>query len=170
MYLEIPNALRRGQLVNQPPVPAFFQDEPAQGKKPRRVTYWLFFGFERPRGARRARRGHEGDWERVSIDLDADDDPSTLTTVLGRVPWDTVKRTAIDGHPVLYATQGTHALTLTRPATTKRSLAWKTWAPPGGIRDVTKETWYGFGGAWGHAGARGGRTGPLGPSAYARPL
>ena len=168
IYLEGADDLRRGQLVHDPPVPAFFRTDEA---KPAEITYWMFFGASRRR-ARPPRRTREGDWERVTIRLDDKKKPAWLVLPSSERPvaWEDVRRTK-DGHPVLFAALGRHALFVgacRSPRTSEtcredpraRGLRWDTWRD---ARDVTVQPWYGFGGAWGHAGRRSGLTGPLGP-------
>jgi hypothetical protein len=50
-----------------------------------------------------------------------------------------------------------------------RGFLWDPLAEPGDLREVRAEPWYGFGGAWGHAGRFKDTTGPLGPSKYKLP-
>jgi hypothetical protein len=187
-YLEGANSQRPGQLVSDPPVPLFFEATRAADKT-LRISYWAFFAFARPfRGNPRA-RGVEGDWERVTIVFDAKDKPALLR--LPRAPRE-VKWSALtlrDGHPLLYATARTHELATTPLSIRDRSartcvsrdgrrrctlrvrsddLLWRPWLLDGGVRDVSEEPWYGFGGAWGHASSESRTTGPLGPSPYVR--
>ncbi|MCE7891597.1 MAG: hypothetical protein DYH12_18180 [Sorangiineae bacterium PRO1] len=164
MYLELDDRLRRGQLLSDPPVRTFYAIKDSE------ITYWLFFGATR-RFARPPRVAREGDWERITIRLDHEHRPAAAVLPIGdgAVPWHHVTTTK-DGHPILFASLERHALfhtpcALPRTNTCRthpraRGLRWDTWKM---LEDVAEQPWFGFGGAWGHAGARSDLTGPLGP-------
>ena len=75
MYLESPSSLRRGQLVEDPPVPIFY--EVVKRDKPAQIKYWLFFGAN-GHAARRRRPPREGDWEWFTLRLDAKNRPKSV--------------------------------------------------------------------------------------------
>jgi hypothetical protein len=76
------------------------------------VRYWLFYSFDdwRSRGDR-LWQAHEGDWENVSVALDADLKPifaAYSQHCSGTVrAWSKVKR--VDTHPIDYVALGSHA-------------------------------------------------------------
>jgi len=190
-YLDAPNRLRTGQLVPDPPVPIFFDVRAKKGKaRPLRITYWLFFGFQRPLG-RPARPGREGDWQRFAIEFDDKRAPTrVILPARGgsrRLAWPAVSKFHDTTHPVVYAALQSHELHATRrpsrglqdrglcarrpPSAVcplqlrNEGLRWRTWAPPTRVQYVRAQRWYGFAGAWGRAGRNSATTGPLGPTA-----
>lgn len=150
------------------------------------ITYWYFFAFSNPfRGAGVADAGgHEGDWERVSIRLNAADRATEVAYYQHRgepsrkngriVSWSELaaEGSVRDEHPVVFVARGTHA---SYPKACKRVLGIKRcivdrrdagslWTASGRLRDVALEPWYGFAGAWGQLHTSdGGRSGPAGP-------
>lgn len=189
-------ALRRGiQSVPGSPTyrgaPVFY--EYFQG---RYVTYWFFYAYNEYRlplpNVDAALQTHEGDWERVSIQLDADDNPLNVfyyhhaDGMLAQ--WETIDKH--DGtHPIVFSAKGSHG---SYPAAdlyptevpglmdvAARGPMWTTWDD---LADVKAQPWYGFGGAWGEVSglvivptpfgslSGGDYTGPLGPSSYKNSL
>lgn len=150
------------------------------------ITYWYFFAFSNPfRGKGIAdRAGHEGDWERVSIRLNAADRATEVAYYRHRaepsrknggiLSWSELaaEGSVRDEHPVVFVARGTHA---SYPKECKRLLGIKRclvdrrdagslWTASAHLRDVTLEPWYGFAGAWGQLHASDGRrSGPAGP-------
>lgn len=195
-YLDLsddPN-LRRGMSppsLDQPGAPVFYEYVP--GKY---VTYWFFypyddFSFPHPLGDVSLQR-HEGDWERISIQLDSTDSPLNLFYYShgdGELAyWETIDR--YEGtHPIVYSAKGSHASYLGEGLqqtlcyrglcahdSTARGPQWPTWK---NLRQVEAQPWYGFGGAWGAVDALNTPvgsvlgedfTGPLGPSGYKNSL
>ena len=117
---------------------------------------------------------HEGDWERVTVYLDADDptdaDPAGVAlyrhSTKSFEPWNRVER---DGtHPIAYSSIGSHA-TLPTPdfgfidVGDRNGPRWETAEK---LAQVEEQPWYGFGGAWGRLGKVRDSTGPLGPGAH----
>lgn len=167
MYLEAPDLMRRGQLVRRLKVPAFFEATTSKAK-PLEITYWLFFGASRP-FARPPKPSREGDWERFTLRFDAKRKPKELVLRADEPPvaWKDVEQ--VNGHPKLYASLDTHALytttSRTRPGKSPRGHGLRWVITPTDLHNVRTQPWYGFGGAWGHAGGRGDLTGPPGPTA-----
>jgi hypothetical protein len=115
---------------------------------------------------------HEGDWERITVYLDAAE-PAINPPVgvafyrhaaSGFVPWSQVK-TAQGSHPTVYSAIGSHA-SLPAPdfgfvdVGDRNGRRWRTWDD---LLPVREQPWYGFGGAWGRVGRVRDATGPLGP-------
>jgi hypothetical protein len=175
------DALRHGiphppnSLVH-PGAPVFFEYVPRQY-----VTYWFFYPYDEfsfPDGV--PLQFHEGDWERVSVQLDENEDPLHVFYYSHddgmRVPWPEIER--FETHPVVYSAKGSHAsypgpgshLTSSGlPDRTNSGPEWHTWND---LLKVEAQPWFGFGGAWGQVGEPHfpvpGKdfTGPLGPSKY----
>jgi hypothetical protein len=153
------------------------------------VTYWFFYPYDKFEIPALPNQHHEGDWERISIQLNANETPTNVFYYAHEngefAPWLAVDK--FDGtHPVVYSAKGSHAsylkqgeqeklqcfLTLCAHDSTDRGPRWSTWND---LRKVEAQPWYGFGGAWGQVDAintPGGSfygkyfTGPLGPSPY----
>lgn len=159
-----------------PGAPVFYDYVPGQY-----VTYWFFYPYDEftfPDGV--ALQFHEGDWERVSVQLDENDNPLHVF-FYGHdggqaVGWTETER--FDNHPIVYSARGSHASYphagnhfLQGPIYDRANAGpeWHTWND---LRDVKTQPWYGFGGAWGQVGEDHdpvpGKdfTGPLGPSPY----
>lgn len=160
------------------------------------ITYWVFYAFDEPvaivttpnpppgldLGALTARLAHEGDWERVVVELTPALDPRGVRyhehAGSRFLPWGRVPMQ--EGHPVAYVAQGTHA-SYPSAGETRQCIgtvgclvdrrdaghAIRAWRP-GGLVPVRAQSWYGFGGAWGRVGELDATTGPLGPSRYKR--
>jgi hypothetical protein len=139
--------------------------------------------------------GHEGDWEGLEVVLAASGLPTEVRyhqhSLTAAVPWSNVCKasdqgqedcTADEGHPIAYSARGSHASYPAEGAVpqclgssgpkkylclddeSSRGPQWRTWEDA--LLPAEAQPWYGFGGAWGHAGRDGDTTGPLGPSFY----
>ena len=117
---------------------------------------------------------HEGDWERVTLYLDADDPTGAPPAGVALYrhstqtieTWDRVERE--DTHPVAYSAIGSHA-TLPSPDFGFIDVGDRDgprWETAKGLRVVEEQPWFGFGGAWGRVGKVRDSTGPLGPGAH----
>lgn len=142
---------------------------------PRRyITYWLFYArnYAIVAGVRDV---HEGDWERIAVQLDARNQATAVAYWQHLCDadvhsWDKMKRDrAIAGlsHPRVYVAKGAHAsyhvprsrTPISCPPWVNRGVGdrhpgggvtWETWQNGSrGFREVKKQTWYGFGGSWG---------------------
>jgi hypothetical protein len=160
-FLNFPNALRgRGSAK----APVYYDYRPGHY-----VTYWFFYAFN---DAPTQAFDHEGDWEQISVRLDARN-RATAVAFFGHgspctLPIGEVHRRR--GHPVVFSANGTHASYWTAGSfrhgidQTGRGTAWRTWQH---LRNVRARPWFGYGGAWGEVGAQGtDTTGPLGPSRF----
>lgn len=162
-HLDLDDAYHRGAASGDE---VFFGDTPVyyDYEPGRHVTYWLFFGFSAP-GARIAERigrtgvgraGHEGDWEGISIELDAEDRPLRARYFahgerVPAIPWSALRK--LEGHPVVFSALGSHASYAANERqpdfdVTAGGPIWATWLL---LADVRRQPWYGFGGAWGRA-------------------
>jgi hypothetical protein len=143
------------------------------------VQYWFFYPFDDAISG----FNHEGDWERIAIKLDASNQPTTVRLYRHNcfldVPWSNPLKSGT--HPIIFSANGTHGSysrpgahgthdctgsSLTPDDQTDYGPAWSTWKF---MADVTRQPWYGFGGAWGEVGNGALTTGPLGPSRYKPP-
>jgi len=134
-------------------------------------VYWFFYGRNelKPLGTPVGNR-HEGDWERVAVQLDGDQ--PVAVTFFGHggdpcsMPWAEVD--PVDDHPVVYAALGSHASYPSKgwhvtPPTfdyTSQGVQWKTEEH---ARPVAEEPWYGYRGRWGSPSEVPGFGGPSGP-------
>lgn len=130
------------------------------------LSYFFFYGYnEGPQGVGDI-QNHEGDWERITVQLDENDQPTEVRYSAhdgqGAVrPWSEASE---NGHPVVYVAKGSHA-SLPEPGD------WKTNAygildegSRDGRRfessslgldaavDVTRQDWYGSNVSWGERG------------------
>jgi hypothetical protein len=146
------------------------------------VTYWFFYSYND--GV--AWGNHEGDWERISVKLNANNNATEVAMYrhpegcYKTLPWSSVSKVSGTTHPVIYSSEGAHGSystagdqfdTCTHSVIvdhTEAGHAWDTWKR---LADVEKQPWYGFGGAWGEVGNNfpTDTTGPLGPSQYKPP-
>jgi hypothetical protein len=142
------------------------------------VVYWFFYAYNRTRvhGQNRVRFDHEGDWERIIVDLDARNRPKQVayerhgcrSTI---VPWRLVPRADSTGrrsrsgtHPVVYSARGRHgsyaqvgdgsrahchSRAVGDDVVARGGRQWQTWER---MARVDRQPWFGFGGAWGEVG------------------
>ena len=153
----------------------------------RYVTYWFFYPYDDGEG--NVNLNHEGDWERISVHLDANNNATQVRLYRHTsdcnltVDWSNPYKVSGTQHPIIYSAGGTHG-SYSRPGThdtscasstwgfaitddkTDAGYAWDTWNR---LADVRAQPWYGFGGAWGEIGNWDFTTGPLGPSRYKVP-
>lgn len=163
-----------------------------QGKSA--YIYWFFYPYNTwtnpAPGAKGKGGNHEGDWERVTVVLDASGKPEGVVfsqhDTKCRV--DFAKVAGKDGHPVVYSAVGTHgsypigdarykieslpaglkALGMLEDKTSSKGGSWKTWL---NLKEVQREPWWGYAGGWGEVGGPFGamdldkhQTGPEGPN------
>jgi hypothetical protein len=183
-----PPLVRRGSERVLGDVPAYYEAEVADGRRPpgMRVTYWLLYGYGKALGRRGGELvGHEGDWQRVQVLLSRRGPrrwkPMSITLGSGRtartVSWTELERSG--SHPVVYSARESHALYTDSGHHQRRvpvpdgtaiayddtetcddCLVWRTWRQ---LRPVDREPWYGFGGGWGFSDDADASSGPLGP-------
>lgn len=172
-----------------PGAPVFYEYVPRQY-----VAYWFFYPYDKFEIPDLPNQEHEGDWERVSIQLDSNDQLVQVfyyhhDNGMLRSP----ESLEFEGtHPVVYSARGSHGsypnarddYATKVPLLydhTDRGPRWSTW---NNLLKVESQLWYGFGGAWGEVGELPDHlpfpifnlltgsdwTGPLGPSPYKRSL
>lgn len=169
-FLNFPNTMRSGQGATAP----VYYEYSAHHY----ITYWFFYAFNDAPAPINS-WDHEGDWERVSIQLDSSDNALTVAyyqhSGYCTLPWSQAPEK--NSHPLAYSALGTHA-TYSRAGTfsiadglakdtTGAGASWATYN--NSLIDARAQGWYGFGGAWGEVGAGSDSTGPLGPSVYKTP-
>lgn len=160
-FLDLDNAARHG--VGRA-APVYFEYQAHKF-----VTYWFFYAFN---NAPLSVADHEGDWERISVRLDSNNQATQVAYYIHAsyctVPWSDVA--SPQSHPVAYSADGTHASYPTAGAhgldDTDQGPQWHTWA---NLQDVRDQAWYGYGGGWGEVGDTEASTGPVGPSPYKSP-
>ncbi len=160
-FLDLDNAARLGAGLS---APVYYEYQAHKF-----VTYWFFYSFN---NAVTSVADHEGDWERVSVRLDAANHATQVAYYIHSgyctQQWSDVA--TYQAHPVAYSASGTHA---SYPSAgthdldrTNQGPRWSTW---GNLRNVRDEAWYGYGGGWGEVGETVESTGPLGPSPFKSP-
>jgi len=162
--------------------PVYYEYEPCQT-----VTYWFFYPKSETEGI-----VHEGDWERLVLQLDAGTNRPTAVRYhqhnkSKQIPWQALPVPPLfDNHPIVFAGTGSHA---SYPEPGAVGLVWKScfasffcdttarltvaegidldspfsWRTSTRLIDATETFWYGFGGAWGTVGNIEFQTGPTGP-------
>ena len=181
IFLDHSDGKRAGDLDNSVNL---YQYDPATNT----ITYHFFYSYnDGPRYGLGGAQNHEGDWEKITIQLDANYQPTEVRYSdhdgmdIARSWADAPKE---NGRPVSYVAQGSHA-NYPEPG------RWETGFPGAddaaradGIRfdlagrppvDVTQESYYGGYALWGERGSlqefgSGITTGPTGPSATKGPI
>ncbi|HYJ67777.1 MAG TPA: hypothetical protein VEX15_08950 [Nocardioidaceae bacterium] len=161
-YLDIRDAAFGGD-GNTAPVYVEFKDG-------QYLVYWFAYGDNNATLGPVKDFDHEGDWERMGVRLDANNEPTdTVYWTHGApcsVPWPAAPK---DGeHPIGFAAKGTHA---TYPEAgrfryefvdrTSAGTRWETWT---GAEFADEQPWWSYTGAWGTVGQGKHSTGPDGPS------
>jgi hypothetical protein len=179
-----------------------------QYKPDRWLTYWFFYAFSRPykvgaipKPLRSLFGRHQGDWEQIAIRLEGGQPTEVAYYAHGSpriVPWS--KATDGGERPLVAVALGSHGSyppSFAPPSGEQRetvfrllggrvevvdilSRAGRPWFTSQRMRDVLREPWYGYGGAWGRPGKWWGpervddrrdvTTGPLGPSRWKPPV
>ena len=162
-YLDPPDALRGGDGTGAPVYWELHKDD--QGRTA--YVYWFFYGYNDLLIGNK----HEGDWERVAVQMRGDEPVAVTFAKHGgdpcMVPWLELQRQ--QEHPVVYsargshgsyATDGFHRVAHTVDRTSDKGEAWETWS---NARPVDKEPWWGYRGWWGAQVGMNGFNGPMGP-------
>ncbi|MFB8350431.1 hypothetical protein [Streptomyces niveus] len=127
-------------------------------------VYWFFYPYNRLSAVGNK---HEGDWERVAVQL-RDGKPQAVTFAKhGSDPCSTKwsELNPRDGHPTVYSALGSHA---SYPSAgvhsvdraSEKGREWRTWE---NVRPVDGEPWSGYAGWWGAQPHVKGHNGPRGP-------
>jgi hypothetical protein len=177
-YVDLMDWARHGSPDRRPPIYVQRHNEEIDGEPGVSLTYWMLFGMNEPwrRGRPNRTRTHEGDWERFDVLLRRGEQRHEYQMVGIRVydenggqreiPRARLKlvaggRSPARTHVRINSALGSHDLT---PAKGKCAcLRWKSW---GDVRDLSKQLWTGFGGAWGEIGKNEATTGPIGPGKW----
>jgi hypothetical protein len=161
MYLDLDNN-RRG--VGSTKAPVYYEYEAKNF-----ITFWMFYPYNNGPLV----QNHEGDWERVAIKLDANNQPAKVA-YFGHggactKSWTDAPKSS--GHPIVFSAKGTHA-SYPREGDfptqfgfsdhTAKGPVWQTWSA---VNDARTRPWFRFGGAWGEVGESTHTTGPGGPGA-----
>ena len=161
-YLDIRDSAFGGD-GNTAPVYVEFED----GKY---LVYWFAYGRNNVTSGPVDDWDHEGDWERIGVRLDADNEPTaSVYWTHGApcsIPWTAAPKEG--EHPIGFAATGTHA---TYPKAghfryqvidrTSAGSRWETWRH---AVFADEQPWWGYTGAWGTVGAGRHSTGPDGPT------
>lgn len=175
-FLEFPDSQRAGDLGSAPVYYEYVHKKS--------VTFWFFYAFNDAPG--KEIFNHEGDWEKISIQLDSTNRARRVALFQhdGHCVLDFKDVKGYRGHPEVYAAIGTHATypmpgrwplpagQVDRTAGEGGGLRWETYRREADVH----QPWYNFGGAWGEVGGtatppagtplpafQSERTGPLGP-------
>jgi hypothetical protein len=136
------------------------------------LTWWFFYGYSNSEGP----INHEGDWERISVQLGPDNRARTVAYWRHNghcaIPWKDVPR--VNGtHPVVYSALGDHAsypnagvTTVDFFGTDRRADGGRQWNLAALPKvNLPGQSWFGYTGAWGEIGNSEHTTGPQGPAA-----
>jgi hypothetical protein len=185
-YLDLAEGVKSGQR-DLTEVPTYYEYQPK-----RWIVYWFFYPFSEGEGTLPLADdpsigNHEGDWERIAIKLDQTTNEPTIVRLYrhedrcnGTGPWGSLDVDPDTGRRLIYVARGSHGNYATPgdegnvcgdDETSATGARWRTWLRLGNVR---RQSWYGFGGAWGEVDEGSTRgdveTGPLGPSRYKRPV
>lgn len=126
-------------------------------------------------------QNHQGDWERMSIRLNAANKPVTVAYFHHgkHCVRSYANAKKVGTHPVGYSALGTHAtypgpgrypteFAVLKDNATGGGEVWQTYQKK--LNNVRSMPWYGYGGGWGEVGESTHTTGPNGPSAFKSPV
>ena len=158
--LDLDDAARGGDLARAPTYYEFVKGQA--------ITFWFLYGYNATDGF--GVEDHEGDWERVSFILNAENRVTSVVfhehAYACRIDPGELERDG--GQPVVYSAQGTHAsyphpgsyeIKGAPPMARDHAGQGTRWAPP--PIPVGNQTWYGYAGHWGN-----GTEAPDGPSPH----
>jgi len=182
-FLDLNNDVR-GKLGSQD-APVFYQFQPAQNGEPPKLTYHFFYDYNDAPKAGPIDFNHEGDWERVTYELDPttfQPVKATLSAHEGGSTYDfqNLERDSATGRPLVYVANGSHAnyaapgnhpievkgIPVTFDQTSAKDDA-VIFDTSRNLNEVTSQAWYptsGSGLHWGEIGETEHSTGPQGPS------
>jgi hypothetical protein len=143
------------------------------------LVYWFFYAYNDAPSCV-VDFNHEGDWERIAIQLDEADQPLRVVFAVHNrdieLCW---KDVAVEGtHPMVFSAKGSHAsypdsgfhdlidVPVVGVPCSDRAFPGDDgdrWDTGSNLRPVREEAWWGFGGAWGEVGETSHSTGPKGP-------
>ncbi|WP_279617140.1 hypothetical protein [Streptomyces regalis] len=164
-YLDPPTEVHKGEGTGAP----VYWEHHKHKTDPTRTAYvyWFFYAYNNMPAVNK----HEGDWERVAVQL-RDGKPEAVTFAKHGKSQCSVKWPDLDprgGHPTVYSARGSHAsyptagyhrVDVALDRTSKDGVEWQTW---NNIRPVDREPWWGYGGWWGPQLHVKGFNGPMGP-------
>lgn len=182
-FLDLDNGMR-GKLGSEN-APVSYQFEPAKNGAPPKLTYHLFYAYNDAPKAGPIDFNHEGDWERVTYELD----PTMFKPVRAALSaheggstydFQSLERDAATGRPLVYVANGSHAnyasagnhsievkgVPVTFDQTSERDDA-VIFDSSRNLTEVTLQPWYATSGGglhWGEIGESVHSTGPQGSS------
>lgn len=161
-FLDPPDELRKGEGTGAPVYWEYHKHKTDPARTA--YVYWFFYPYNKlkPVGNK-----HEGDWERVAVQLRDGKPEATTFAKHGSDPcsvkWSDLNPS--DGHPTVYSALGSHASYPTDGVhgvdrASKKGREWRTWE---NVRPVDGEPWSGYAGWWGAQPHVKGHNGPRGP-------
>lgn len=149
-YLDIDDAARSGDSALGAPT---YWERHEDGDGLVAFVYWFFYGYNDYNNK------HEGDWERVAVQVRGDE-PVAMTFWKHEEPTCAVEWAdldIVDGHPTVLAAKGAHGSYPIEGEfahrggvdTTTKGRLWRAWSD---ARPVDAEPWWGYRGRWGEAG------------------
>jgi hypothetical protein len=147
-------------------VPVYWEFVPAKDGVLSAYLYWFFYPYNNFTG------DHEGDWERVAIQVDGDRPVAVTFAKHGGptcyVQWDSLETSG--SHAAVFGAKGSHGsypragdYPLGGPAGTDHAGKGFAWNTGGALVSVKDQPWYGYRGIWGQPGSFSFTTGPAGP-------
>lgn len=128
------------------------------------IIYWFHYGFSQTLNI----GSHEGDWERIAIRLDANNNPQEVEYFQHHerctLPWGDAPKAS--GNPIVWVAKEAHG---SYPAGAdahsgdRISGDGNLWTGIGNLDDLPDQAWYGYGGGWGEVGSFSITTGPDAP-------
>jgi hypothetical protein len=156
-YLRPADSTRSGEGAG---APVYWEYHEQDGKAA--YVYWFFYGYNG------AINEHEGDWERIAVQIQAGKPVAVTFFGHGRdpcvMPWQDQQLGKSGEHAQIYSAKGSHA---SYPTTANLSIdqrsagtQWNTWER---LRPTDQEPWFGYRGWWGEQSWAPASDGPIGP-------
>jgi hypothetical protein len=149
---------------NRVSAPVYWEYVGAKDGRRGAYLYWFFYAYND------SSNNHEGDWERVAVQVDGDKPVGVTFWKHGQptcqVPWGTIEKAGT--RPVTFSAHGSHgSYPREGEYPTKvgldRAAKGFDWITSSHLLNVKDQPWYGYRGIWGRVGVFSFTTGPAGP-------